>query len=82
MTLGEEGDVTTGLLTYGFFVDGRFEDTTGDGEVLVAGSERSVGHPKRRDDGRVIGQYRTLAARVDAALSARASRRPRTRPST
>lgn len=53
-----------------------------DGEVLVAGSERSVGHPKRRDDGRVIGQYRTLAARVDAALSARASRRPRTRPST
>jgi aldehyde dehydrogenase (NAD+) len=27
--------VTTGLLTYGFFVDGRFEDTTGDGEVVV-----------------------------------------------
>ena len=27
--------MTTGLLTYGFFVDGRFEDTTGDGEVVV-----------------------------------------------
>jgi len=35
MTRGKEGDVTTGLLTYGFFVDGRFEDTTGDGEVVV-----------------------------------------------
>jgi aldehyde dehydrogenase (NAD+) len=27
--------VTSGLLTYGCFVDGRFEDTTGDGEVVV-----------------------------------------------
>jgi aldehyde dehydrogenase (NAD+) len=27
--------VTSGLLTYGYFVDGRFEDTSGDGEVVV-----------------------------------------------
>jgi hypothetical protein len=53
-----------------------------DGERLVAGSERSVGHPPRPDDGRVIAQYRTLKARVDAALSAGASRRPTTPPST
>jgi hypothetical protein len=53
-----------------------------DGERVVAGSERSVGHPERREDSRVFAQYRTLAARVDAALSAGASRRPTTPPST
>lgn len=67
-------------LAGGVEVDLTWEQFVG-GEALVAGSERSVGHPERRDDGRVIAQYRTLAARVDAALSAGASRRPTTPPS-
>jgi hypothetical protein len=55
-----------------------------DGELIVSGSERSVGHPERRDDDRIISQYRTLSAGVTAALklSGDASHRPRTRPST
>jgi hypothetical protein len=50
-----------------------------DGERIVAGSEHSVGHPERRDDDRIIEQYRTLSARVAEALalSADASHRPR-----
>jgi hypothetical protein len=49
-----------------------------DGERVVAGSERSVGHPARRDDARMIAQYRALSKRVQAALAARAAQRPTT----
>jgi hypothetical protein len=52
--------------------DGREVDLTWeqfrDGERLVPGSERSLGHPERSPDSRVIGQYRALAARVAAVL--------------
>lgn len=52
--------------------DGREVDLTWeqfvDGERLVPGSTRSLGWPERSPDSRVIAQYRTLAARVEAAL--------------
>jgi hypothetical protein len=52
--------------------DGREVDLTWeqfvDGERLVEGSARSLGWPERSLDSRVIEQYRTLAARVAAAL--------------
>jgi len=53
--------VTSGLLTYGYFVDGRFEDTSGDGEVVVV-------NPATEDEIGRVGN--ASVADVDRAVSA------------
>jgi aldehyde dehydrogenase (NAD+) len=55
--------VANGLLTYGFFVDGRFEDTTGVGEVVVVNPATEdeigrVGNASTADLERAVGAAR------------------------
>ena len=53
--------VTSGLVTYGFFVDGHFEDTTGDEEVVVVNPATEdvvgrVGSASMADLERAVGE--------------------------